>query len=450
MNWRVRGPRWLATASVAVLWLSLCAAGEPRRPSLGELPPEERGPAAAYLEQLCRLLDTEAVVDPDDAFQALLKLRSLSLTGDERTEVVRLLACLVKRTGPLKVPAGSAAEHPLMTLKAAAVKVLVTLRDKRALPSLVHFYKTERGGPRFPASTVVRAIRTLQALPGEAEDITAIAAATPPSRRNPEWRSKWLQTPQGRELLKLVDEMGSEDYGVAKAARAALWAKGDEMIEILVDTLGNHESYVARRSSAYLLGQSMDMTTTPALIKAFYDENRYVRWGAITASGVMEDKRAVPDLVKLLNDPLKRIRVAAATALMKVPDVQALDGLLQTLDGKEDGVVRGWAAKAIGKIGDQRGTPVLIAHLDDKEIRVRRNSAFALAWIADPRAARVLFERFDLEDDLELRDHVREALARIAGQGYGIPVSATEEQRAAAIGRLREYWKQKLATDEGK
>jgi HEAT repeat protein len=87
---------------------------------------------------------------------------------------------------------------------------------------------------------------------------------------------------------------------------------------------------------------------------------------------------------------------AAVEALVKI-GLPALHALVQMLSDK-DWQVRREAAWALGEIGDPKAVPFLIRSLRDKDKYVRRAAAWALGKIGDPQVVPALIDVLKDED----------------------------------------------------
>ncbi|MGE5237197.1 MAG: HEAT repeat domain-containing protein [Chloroflexota bacterium] len=98
---------------------------------------------------------------------------------------------------------------------------------------------------------------------------------------------------------------------------------------------------------------------------------------------------AVESLIAALNDGSESVRGCAAWALGKIGDDRAVEPLIAALRGGSE-LMREHAASALGKIGDDRAVEPLIAALEDSNEFVRGNAASALGRLHDDRALQPL------------------------------------------------------------
>jgi HEAT repeat protein len=90
-----------------------------------------------------------------------------------------------------------------------------------------------------------------------------------------------------------------------------------------------------------------------------------------------------------MQDEDSSLRGWAASALGEIGDTRAVEPLIAALQDQVP-VVREWAAQALGEIGDARAVEPLIAALQDEDPDVRKIAAGALGQIRDARAVEFL------------------------------------------------------------
>lgn len=134
-----------------------------------------------------------------------------------------------------------------------------------------------------------------------------------------------------------------------------------------------------RALSCWALGQLRDKRAVRALMVAFGDSSRDVRWEAAKALHIIEGKTAIRPLIVALHEGKPDQRAAAAYALGALRDRRAVGALLVRLrDTSEHSRVRALAAEGLAHIGDTEVVPDLITALSDSSPEVRFWSAFAL------------------------------------------------------------------------
>ena len=146
------------------------------------------------------------------------------------------------------------------------------------------------------------------------------------------------------------------------------------------------------------------------------DIEPYIHLSGAKASGEV----AAPDgyvLDELLSgDNLEMSR--AVYAINKMPDLKKHQFLNVVISKLEEGgvVVRKNAAWALGSIGDPRAVGALNVALKDRDALVRGNAARSLGVIGDSRAVEALVRVLESEDGV-VRKFVAEALGRIGDTG---------------------------------
>lgn len=127
------------------------------------------------------------------------------------------------------------------------------------------------------------------------------------------------------------------------------------------------------------------------LIKALeYEKDRQVQCDAAKALGKIGDERAVEPLINALKNKDGDVRRESAEALGKIGDERAVEPLIQALvDGTSN--VSKEAAEALGNLGNPRALDPLVQALKDKYF-VREKAVEALGKIPDVRAIEGLIE----------------------------------------------------------
>ena len=91
--------------------------------------------------------------------------------------------------------------------------------------------------------------------------------------------------------------------------------------------------------------------------------------------------------------------VSDLAQLLALEDRREFDGGVLRRDAQSpDVLVRLWAARAIGQIGDGAGTPILLDLLADPDTTVRAEAAFALGQLRDTTAVQELVRRVEAFD----------------------------------------------------
>ena len=116
----------------------------------------------------------------------------------------------------------------------------------------------------------------------------------------------------------------------------------------------------------------------------------------LTAALRARPANAGPAIAKFLTHSNPRVRADAANALARLRLKDGNDQLRKLLSSDLDPIVRANAARVLGVTEDKQSFEALIAHVDDKDARVRVSAIRALASLKDPRAVEPLLRRGQL------------------------------------------------------
>jgi len=109
----------------------------------------------------------------------------------------------------------------------------------------------------------------------------------------------------GYDIKKLVKDLGNPDYQVRATAAELLGNLGATMTTgRLREVLEEDPVAYVRAKAVEALGKIGDTRTAPAVIKALADREGYVARYAITALGMLKNKKAVKPLIGVLKNYL--------------------------------------------------------------------------------------------------------------------------------------------------
>ncbi len=174
-----------------------------------------------------------------------------------------------------------------------------------------------------------------------------------------------------------------------KKAVALLVRLGPSAVPALINTLERGRTATERRGAAEALGQIGDSQAVPRLVRALTDSGMSVRQQAMVGLLRLEAMTAVPHIIRRLQDESGGVRVVAAGVLGKFGDPRALPALIASLDDAawiaslDDAAwyVRQAAATALGEIGDRTAMPALERATHDARKSVARAAKTALRAI---------------------------------------------------------------------
>jgi HEAT repeat protein len=221
----------------------------------------------------------------------------------------------------------------------------------------------------------------------------------------------------GRELTDHVcwatEELGDTSR-VAALARAELKRRGDmSMLYGELDDLERLESADPEIvwPAAERLGKRKSERAAEALLVLLEHDSSTVRGYAANALGMIGDPHATDPLIAMLEwDESEWPRRTAARALGRLSNARAVEPLVRALAGDREYSVRAAVAYALRPLGDSRSVEPLLTALREESDQVRIAAASALETVPDPRAVEPLATA--LSDDHEyVRLHAARALA---------------------------------------
>lgn len=198
------------------------------------------------------------------------------------------------------------------------------------------------------------------------------------------------------KIMKLLRDL-EEGFTPGDKAIEELVKIGKPAVQPLIDLVQKNPYRGPVKSRAcQVLGRIGDPVAVNALIALLNDRESYVKRDAADALGAIGDVHAIAPLIQGLRD-WENNRYCAE-ALARIGEA-SIEPLLAALDDPNR-LTRGYAAKALGEIGNHRAVPRLIDVLSDlaEDIWVRRQAAEALGRIGDRRALLPLLQVLDVED----------------------------------------------------
>ena len=263
-------------------------------------------------------------------------------------------------------------------MRAVAVKLLGRFKDPSTVPHLIECLEDNEWPFREEVSISELAAISLRRI-GTQDALTAIE----------KWRK---QRKEDSEQPDVSAQLAPNDFA------------SEQLLAEL-----EHPNWEIRRNAIIRLGESENNLALPYIIKAVNDSDNSVQLAAIKALEEFSGSDAVQALVSALRNADTAICDAAALALSTKGE-EALPGLIEAMtDPSAD--VRGVAAEALGKIGDEVAIPYLVDALTDAgELRLENSRVNDIAAKA--------LERIGSEKALFALSQWRKE----RGIDYGVPV----------------------------
>lgn len=385
---------------------------------VGALEDEDVNVRYHAVEALGKLRAAEAadalagVAETRDFFLAFPALDALRQLGDAR---------VVPRVLPLL-------EDEL--LREAAAELLGELGDEEAVAPLAELLNV----PNAPTLSAARALAALHdryaELYGEGSYIADLsrAAINPAGAQN---LLEALKEHGAGELRPLALVVGwLEGAAVERAltrllgqtdARGevleALVRHGSGVTDLLIEQLGSEDLEI-RKAATVALGRIGDARAAPALVEVIEEEDAEMVIAASDALAKIGDPRAFESLLARVGDPVAAVRQSVVGALnsLGLPEMPAR---VLPLLSDADPNVRESAVKIAGYFGYPECADLLLERCRDKDERVRRAAVEHLPYLEDERATPALISALRHETP-----KVRAAAATAMAQAEGREVSA--------------------------
>jgi HEAT repeat protein len=180
-----------------------------------------------------------------------------------------------------------------------------------------------------------------------------------------------------RAVVPLVAALSGADTWLTARIADILTRHGDAAVDPLTALLTGSSGHPARAWAANVLGEVRAQRAFPALVRALSDPDDEVRGKAATALGRLGDQRAVSHLLAhLLTDSAPFVRVRIACTLGQFGGPEVIDRLVRALRDPA-WWVRMRSVEALEQIGPAAEGPLLVA-LDDPDAEIRSRAAVAL------------------------------------------------------------------------
>lgn len=194
-----------------------------------------------------------------------------------------------------------------------------------------------------------------------------------PKVRDPRGLALAWDTMKPADLTTLLDDSRP---AVQNSAVRQLGARGGGAIPALDDVLRRSKAADARRNAVWALTRIDSARAREAVRVALDDRDESVRQSALHAAGIWRDGGALPQLVEALKSGLPSVQRAAAEALGRVGDARAVPDLLALAAGPLDRVLEHSITYALIEINDPASTAT--SGLQATTSRSRRAALIAL------------------------------------------------------------------------
>jgi HEAT repeat protein len=185
-----------------------------------------------------------------------------------------------------------------------------------------------------------------------------------------------------RAVPALIKRLDDANFNNQEQAAAALAKLGDRRaVHPLVAMLRAPDKHMQARSAAVKAIVALgDASSIPALLDVLCDQDKSSRYLTLEALSVIGDGRCVPAALAALHDPDINVRWEAVKTLGALRDARAVDALIELLarDPHGHGPNCETIIEALGRIGDKRAEPALVALLNGPQGTVRKAAVAAL------------------------------------------------------------------------
>ncbi|MDT7689957.1 MAG: hypothetical protein QOE46_2716 [Acidobacteriota bacterium] len=263
-------------------------------------------------------------------------------------------------------------------LREAAADVLGRLGDEETIAPLTALLNATEA----PARSVAQALAALhdryEKKFGEGSYIADLSRAA-------------INPTGARNLLDALSEPGAGE--LRPLALVVGWLEGAAVEHALTRLLGQEDARGEVIEALVRHGPRV----TDLLIEQLGSEDLEIRKAAVVALGRIGDARAVPALVEALDDDAE-LMIAAADALAKIGDARAFDSLL-ALVGDHSAVVRQAVVGALNSLGSPEMPGRVLPLLSDPDPNVRESAVKIAGYFGYPECADLLLQRCRDEDE---------------------------------------------------
>jgi len=251
------------------------------------------------------------------------------------------------------------------------------------------------------------------------------------ARRWTSWRSRADATSEAACVAQLAASAPSQRWRAA-AILGRNPQRSREAIAALVAALADSEEFVRWQAAEALAAQEAGRVF-PALAAALDDPEPLRRAGAAEALGHLGGEAAASILGQHVADPDPRVRAALAAALGQTCDLTCLSLLVGLLTDGEPAVRRA-AARALGRLADPKAAAPLAAvpAQDRQPLLVRRATSAAIAAAPHPDARPQLLAAL-ADPDPQVRGYAAQALGHVGDEAASGALAALQADQSRLL-----------------
>jgi HEAT repeat protein len=218
-----------------------------------------------------------------------------------------------------------------------------------------------------------------------------------------------------RAFEALLAHVGDPNAGVRQSVVGALNSLGSPLMPGRVLPLLDDPDPNVRESAVKIAGYFGYPECVEPLLELCRDRDERVRRAAVEHLPFLEDERATPVLVGALRRETPKVRAAAAGALALAEGPEVSASLIEAL-GDEDSWVRYFAARSLGRLQVAESADALAGLArDDRANHVRIAAVEALGSIGGERATAAITPLLD-SDDPDLARVAAATLGKLRGE----------------------------------
>lgn len=212
-------------------------------------------------------------------------------------------------------------------------------------------------------------------------------------------------------LLAALDRNRKEDFALEAVVEALGAFRCERAIQPLIDMLKRCKGVLLRPTIAAVrvLAKFQDPRAFEPILEVL--GSSIAREEAASALVELADPRTFDALAVMLKSETWYCREGAVTALGLLGDRRGVDLLIKVMEDDDGGLVRQEAARALGRLGDRRAVEPLTRALNAEHWQFRYAVIDALAALADPLAAESLRNRLHAVTDKIESEKIEGALS---------------------------------------